>query len=339
VNRDDAKYTDLKITGEMLETAEIISRFDFNQTAAVAANIKSVGRLLMTGEGSSRLFPAKNAIDQAMRWGLDLRLHTDGARQAAEYDLSDFAVFGASNSGKTKEVVTLFDRLSKAGHQHLYALTANADTPLTRLARQDFILSCGREVAVAATKSVVEQALFYHSLVAQIAGKSNLAEKLPAVGCKFQGVLEADIDPDIIKTITSAKTIYFAGRNTGVAEELTLKTNETTRKPSGYLEGTYAVHGIEEVMTADEVVIVVSPFADEIDKFKEVLVDGVGMSVVAIHHEDTIFPTIKIPHDPDFTPYYEMAAGWSILIETGTALGVDVDHPQRARKVGNEFTG
>jgi glucosamine--fructose-6-phosphate aminotransferase (isomerizing) len=339
MNRTDAKYTNLKIIGEMLETAEIICRFDFNQAAAVAADINAAGRLLMTGEGSSRLFPAKNAIDQAMRWGLDLRLHTDGARQAAEYDLSDFAVFGASNSGKTKEVVALFDRLTKAGHQNLYALTANADTPLTKLAKKDFILTCGKEVAVAATKSVVEQALFYHALIAQIAGRQSLAEKLPTVGCKFQGVLEAPIDPDIIKTIAAAKTIYFAGRNTGVAEELTLKTNETTRKPSGYLEGTYAVHGIEEVMTPDEVVIVVSPFADEVEKFNEVLVDGVGMAVIAIHHEDTIFPTINIPNDPDFTPYYEMAAGWSVLIETGIALNVDVDHPQRARKVGNEFTG
>ena len=45
-----------------------------------------------------------------------------------------------------------------------------------------------------------------------------------------------------------------------MAEELTLKTNEITRKSSDYLEGTYAVHGIEEVMNADEVVIWVEPY-------------------------------------------------------------------------------
>ena len=55
--------------------------------------------------------------------------------------------------------------------------------------------------------------------------------------------------------IARAGTIYFAGRNDGVAEELTLKTNEITRKKSDYLEGTYAVHGIEEVMNPDDVVI------------------------------------------------------------------------------------
>ncbi len=49
--------------------------------------------------------------------------------------------------------------------------------------------------------------------------------------------------------------IYFAGRNNGVAEELTLKTNEITHKKSDYLEGTFSVHGIEETMRPEEVVV------------------------------------------------------------------------------------
>jgi glutamine---fructose-6-phosphate transaminase (isomerizing) len=60
-----------------------------------------------------------------------------------------------------------------------------------------------------------------------------------------------------------------------VAEELTLKTNKITRRKSDYLEGTYAVHGIEEVMEPGDVVFVIDPIDDEIQKFQEVLVDGV----------------------------------------------------------------
>ena len=33
----------------------------------------------------------------------------------------------------------------------------------------------------------------------------------------------------------------------------------------------------------------------------------------------------------------EMAAGWNLLVETGLRLGVNIDKPERARKVGNEF--
>jgi len=76
--------------------------------------------------------------------------------------------------------------------------------------------------------------------------------------------------------------IYFSGRNNGVAEELSLKANEITRKKSDYLEGTYAVHGIEEVMDKNDIVFVVDPIDEEVSKFQEVLEKGVGLKVVAI---------------------------------------------------------
>ena len=103
------------------------------------------------------------------------------------------------------------------------------------------------------------------------------------------------IDKAIVDQACDASTIYFAGYNDGVAEELTLKTNEITRKKSDFLEGSYAVHGIEEVMDAKDVVFVVDPIEGEIEKFQEVLVKGVGLTVVAIADRDTPFPTIRVP--------------------------------------------
>ncbi|MBN1406994.1 MAG: hypothetical protein JW956_04360, partial [Calditrichaceae bacterium] len=136
-----------------------------------------------------------------------------------------------------------------------------------------------------------------------------------------------------------APTIYFAGYNDGVAEELTLKTNEITRKKSDYLEGTYAVHGIEEVMDANDIVFVVDPIDEEIEKFQEVLVDGVGLKVVAISTKETPFNTIKVPNAGAMNPYIFLSAGWNLLVEIGLAAGIDLDKPERARKVGNEFIG
>jgi glucosamine--fructose-6-phosphate aminotransferase (isomerizing) len=147
------------------------------------------------------------------------------------------------------------------------------------------------------------------------------------------------IDKKIINAIASAGTIYFAGQNDGVAEELTLKTNEITRKKSDYLEGTYAVHGVEEVMNPDDVVILINPFKSELEKIKQTLADGVKMKVFAVCDEDTIFPTIKVPDIGELGNYVYLAAGWNILVETGVFLGINLDKPQRARKVGNEFIG
>ena len=82
-----------------METVDVVRNFNLAQTKDVAQTVRSLGRLLLTGEGSSRIFPAKNAIRKALRWQLDLSVFTEGSRQAAEYDLSRFSVFCASNSG------------------------------------------------------------------------------------------------------------------------------------------------------------------------------------------------------------------------------------------------
>lgn len=334
----DKRYTQFALVREMMQTPDIIRNFTLENAQDVINAVKQTGKLLITGEGSSRIFPAKNAIYSARRAGYDLNLVTEGGLQACCCDLSDFVVFGASYSGRTKEVIRLFDRLKTVGHRNLYALTANRNTKLESLAKKTFILSCGREDAVAATKSVVEQALFYQFLLAAVQG-ANLQKKLAQLADAFDTALAMPIDKKIIDAIAAGGTIYFAGRNDGVAEELTLKAGEIARKKSGYLEGTYAVHGVEEVMNPDDVVILVDPFRSELEKIKQVLVDGVGLKVFAVCDENTIFPTIKIPDIGELGNYVYLAAGWNILVEAGVSLGINLDKPQRARKIGNEFMG
>ena len=338
MNLQDAKYSQFALCREMMEIVDVVQGFDPLQTVEVAGEINSVGRLMLTGEGSSRLFPAKNAIRKTLTWGLDLQVVTDGSRQAAYYDLSKFGTFAASNSGRTKEVIKLLQQLNDRGNRHCYGLTAKEDNLLQDYTAQTFVLTCGWEEAVAATKSVAEQALFYQSIVSHIAGR-DMSSDLEGLGEKLKEVLTMEIDPAIVEIAAKAGHIYFAGFNDGVAEELTLKTNEITRRHSDFLEGTYAVHGIEEVMDPNDIVFVIEPFPEELPKFQEVLVDGVGMKVVAISTEETSMATIRVPEAGEMTPYVLLAAGWNLLVEIGLALGIDLDKPERARKVGNLFEG
>jgi glucosamine--fructose-6-phosphate aminotransferase (isomerizing) len=336
----DSHFGQFALVREMLDTAGLIGRINLQQSAPAAAQIRRVGKLFLTGEGSSRIFPAKNLIYEVLRRGLPLSVFTDGARQAHEYRLADYCVFAASNSGQTKEVISLFTQLSQQGHQARFGLTANAHTKLEDVSNQCFQLACGKEDAVAATKSVVEQALFYASLLLGYEdGTAALVAHQQQAAQLARQVLEADLDPKIVDAIAAAPVIYFAGRNNGVAEELTLKTNEITRKKSDFLEGTYAVHGIEEVMNPNDVVLVVDPFPAEAEKFKQVLVDGVGMHVIAIAATDTLFPTIKIPTLAGYDTVLQLLAGWNVLVHVGVAAGINLDKPERARKIGNEFLG
>ena len=335
MNLKEERYRKFALVREMMETSGIIRSFDPAVSERFVNKIKLNNGLFMTGEGSSRLFPAKRAIYSNMKKKFILPVITEGCTQAREYNLDDFSVFTASNSGQTKEVIRLVKILKEKNHKAIYALTANKNTKLEEFATDTHVLSCGKEDAVAATKSVIEQGLFYDSLLRSLRGEK--MEGLKALGDKTEEVLTAKIDKEIIDIIKNADVLYWAGRDNGVAAELALKTNEITRKKSDFLEGTYALHGIEEVMDKNEVLIWVDPFDVDQDKFLECLVKNVGIRIIAISSQKTMFPTIEIPQSDQYSEYLQLTAGWNILVETGVALGIDLDHPKRARKVGNEY--
>jgi glutamine---fructose-6-phosphate transaminase (isomerizing) len=336
MNLTNPKYSNYALVREMLETTGVVRKFDPSVADPFAEQALRKKGLFLTGEGSSRIFPAKRAMYDNLKWGGPLSIFTDGSTQAIEYKLNEMAVFGASNSGQTKEVIRLFMKLQEENHDALFGLTANHGTRLESLTHHTHVLNCGKEDAVAATKSVIEQGLFYDAVIRKMLGKCFCGfDELPD---HIEKALTLEIDPEIVQAASQADMIYFAGRNNGVVEELTLKTNEITRKKSDFLEGTYAVHGIEEVMDKNEVVIIVEPFPSEEDKFMQCLVKGVGMKVIAISSHQTSFPTVIIPDGGKMSSYVELAAGWNLLVDIGLALGIDLDKPVRARKIGNEFT-
>lgn len=337
MNLSDPKYANFALVEEMLRTPDLVGDFDFDQTKSMASAIQTQKKLFFTGEGSSRIFPAKSFISSALQAGLNLQVATDGSLQAMDYDLKDWAVLAASNSGQTKEIVMLFKNLAESGHSKRYGVTANALTLITELSNESIVLSCGKEKAVAATISVVEQALVYRSILCHLLNCDCPAKKKQAAELMSQ-TLAAEYPNDLIQKMAAAPVIYLAGRNNGVAEELALKTNEITRKRSQFLEGTIVVHGIEEVMNPEDVAILIDPFESEYDKMKKSLIDGVGMTVIAISKTQTPFPTIRIPTLFGYDLFLQLMAGWNLLVQCGVACGVDLDKPKRARKIGNEFT-
>jgi glucosamine--fructose-6-phosphate aminotransferase (isomerizing) len=333
--KSDPRYTRFALVREMLETVEVIRDFDWKR--AIGTRLGSQ-KLLLSGEGSSRIFPAKRAISHCLHEGNPLHLVTEGARQAAEYALDGFHVFLASNSGRTAEAVALAELLRRTrSAAHVTAVVASEGTPLGELADNTFVLDCGREEAVAATKSVVEQALYYHAVICGAGGPRTRTPDLRGLADAFASALAMDIPGELVAEAAAAPVLYIAGRNDGVAEELTLKTNEITRKKSDYLEGTYAVHGIEEVMQPGEFLVLIDPYPEEEEKIGSVIAEQVGVRVVAIAPRKTRFPTVLVPEVPVLQPYVSLAAGWNLLVEIGLALDIDLDRPERARKVGNEY--
>lgn len=336
---DREPYSSFGLVKDMLSAVDVVRKFDPSVVDHIAKQIPTTVKLLLTGEGSSRLFPAKGVIAEARRKNWPLMIHTEAGRQAQEYDLADWGVMAMSNSGRTAEVIRLYTQLNEAKHPRHFSLAAFPQSTLESLATAGSVLKCGKETAVAATKSVIEQALFCRALVEKIVGVNSLHSRLADLSAHIHTALTQPIDPEITRKVSRAGTVYCAGRNDGVAEELTLKINEITRKHSDFLEGTYAVHGVEESMRADDVIIWIEPYAESEQKFHDVLVKGVGLTVIAISSRPTMFPTIQIPDAGDLAGFVQLVAGWNLLVEAGLQLGINIDKPERARKVGNEFTG
>jgi len=334
MNLQDNKYNQFFLIREMLETGEIVKHLDIKKILSYEKEVKKE-RIFFTGEGSSRIFPAKKIMYEAQKKGYKEDFYTDCATQALEYNLLDSTVFVASNSGKTKEDLELIQKLKRQNHDNIISIVANAGTPIMNEAHLSYLLTCGKEKAVPATKSVVEQALFYDLLFRKL-NNTELPD-VNKLGNLILQVLQMPIPDEMTETLMNSKIIYFAGRNNGVAEELALKANEIARKKSDFLEGTYVFHGVEEVMNTDEVVVIVDPFKEEEEKYKNVLVKGIGLKVVAISTRKTIFPTMIIPEYGDFTNYLEIAAGWNLLVEIGINTGIDMDKTVRARKVGHKI--
>ena len=336
MNLKDNKYARYYLVQEMMGTVPTVAKFDPDCSRFVADSVRRSGRIFFAGEGSSRLMPAKNARRRAMGWGLDVNVQLDGCHQGEGYDLSRYTVLVDSNSGRTKEALMLAKKLRAEGHKDCFSLSANPDTPIEQTCAAGHVLGCGWEEAVAATKSVVEQGLFCESVFWHLAGR-DMKAALAGLPEKLEAALTLEIPEEVVAWVKGARTIYFSGYNDGVAEELTLKTNEITRRKSDFLEGTYAVHGIEEVMQEGDVVFLVDPIESEYEKFRSVL-GGAGVHVVAISTKQTPFDrTIVVPDAGEMQPYVYLCAGWNILVEVATGDGIDLDKPERARKVGNEM--
>ena len=336
MNLKDNKYSQYYLVQEMMGTVQAVAAFDPACSEFVADSVRRTGAIMFSGEGSSRIMPAKNARRKAMSWGLPLNVQNEGSHQAMEYDLSGYSILLDSNSGRTKETLMLAQSLKSKGHKETFSLSANPDTPLEQACVKGHVLGCGWEQAVAATKSVIEQGLFCESIIWNVAGK-DMKTALKGLPEKIETALTLPVSSEIVEWVKGAHTIYFGGMNDGVAEELTLKTNEITRRKSDFLEGTYAVHGIEEVMQPGDIVFLVNPIESEYDKFLTVF-GNAKVHVVAIDTKETPFEkTVIVPDAGEMQAYVYLCAGWNILIEVGVSDGINLDKPERARKVGNEM--
>ncbi|MEK6869205.1 MAG: SIS domain-containing protein [Nanoarchaeota archaeon] len=329
---------------EMLESADVIKNFDFNITSKLAKEIGSK-RVVFTGMGSSVLFPARQAKSRAFELNINNRVEEFFASDLLSYnDFSGTYVLLCSNSGMTKETILLLEHIKKRKAKYA-AVTAVPDSILAKKCKDRIIMQCGFEKGVAATKSVIEQGLILDSLVLNLAKNQGKKINFGKIKRYASGAsksilwnINANVPNNMVNDLANASSIYFIGRKTGVADEITLKAHEIARKSAFFYPDTHIVHGIEESIESNPIVLF------EPSKFKNFIGDFTGFSkringnLYGIDSKRLI-GGVKIKSTPYFENYCLLAAGWGLLKNIAKKQNINIDKPRKAVKVGNPYKG
>ncbi|MDA3850292.1 MAG: SIS domain-containing protein [Spirochaetaceae bacterium] len=338
------KTKNFTLLKDMKDSIELIRQFNPARVIPLAELSKDCRRIIICAEGSSRLFPGGLTTHQSLgrtkrHWSalggrelLDLLENPENSWENCFFLL-------ISNSGRTSELIDVAVHLNQQNHPFWASITVHEDSALDRMAPCSLTLNCGEEGAVAATKSVMEQALVIQSLYRNLEGLAPFSSpRMKELSQGLARIMEAPVNQGLVDSLVKAGKIYMAGRQDGVAAELSLKTLEILRKSAEYLPGTLALHGIEEVMGPEDVIVFCGDYKADRSKIEKHLLKGTGIRAIylarGISPDQGLSPQVM---EADLEPYLILGAGWRLLVAAGLQMGHDLDHPQRARKVGNEM--
>ena len=101
ITMDIKNLTQYGLVQDMLETINVIQKFNPQAIVDVCKQYLDTDWLILTGEGSSRIFPAKMMIHQAMLRWYHGQIITQWARQLMEYDIQDYTICALSKPKKS----------------------------------------------------------------------------------------------------------------------------------------------------------------------------------------------------------------------------------------------
>ncbi|WP_377291956.1 SIS domain-containing protein [Rhizobium sp. SG2393] len=208
---------------------------------AIAASLKTTGRLLLLGMGGSHY--VARAVEPLYRaLSIDALALPLSEQLGAPLPLDGRTILVTSQSGESAEVLRWFAENGTAAET--FGLTLEGGSFLARAA-PGLIGAGGTERAFAATRSLtITFAL--HLAILEALGQDP-ADALAA--------LQAPETPDLseaLAALAGVRTIVTSGRRLqGVAEALALGLTELSRLPCFSLEGGQLRHGPMEMLSAD----------------------------------------------------------------------------------------
>lgn len=318
---------------EIESAIDFLNNFDREKVEKFLLNIKLP--VLVGAMGSSYYLPAGRAQSLMSNPQTSSKIKFTLASEGYAIKKNNFeSLLLISNSGQTREVISLAEGFTK---NKIFAVTSNKKSDLAHVAENIYELKSGKEKAVAATKSIIEQSIICESLVRLAEGKSLPGkEELLKVARAMRENKDIEVDNKLLVLISGARTVYFAGGSCGIGEEVALKFSELAKKKSKFVPGTQILHGTEEVIEKGDVVFLLfaNRYKEYMDRFEQ-MKQKTGCYFVAVG-EDCDFADFnpKINLVSGYRPYCILAYFWNILTRFALIKGYSLDKGDKITKVG-----
>jgi glucosamine--fructose-6-phosphate aminotransferase (isomerizing) len=327
---------------EMAEQPEVLRRFVSRFDDHVAAL-----RSALPSRPAGVAFLARGSSDNAAvlgRYAVEVAAGIPSALLAASVhtvydatiDYTGWVVVSLSQSGQTPEIVTVTERLRRAGAVTV-AVTNSASSALAGVADVTVPLDAGEELAVPATKTVTSSLLAVLAVTAALGTLPCSAASLAALP-EVVAALLSDVDAvtSVGAALAEADRVVVTGRGLllPAALETALKLQETTGMLAQGLSTADLRHG-PVAATGPEVPVVAlaAPGAAEADTralADEVAVRGARAVVLGARPGDAV----SLPDVPEIlAPIPAVVRGQQLALAASLARGVDPDRPVGLRKV------
>ena len=206
---------------------------EFARVAAAARQGRSLVRFVGHGSSDNAATYGVYAFGLLAGWTALRDSITLTVYYGAEVDVSGSIVLGLSQSGRTPDVVAYLER-ARAGGAFTVAVTNDPGSEMARAAEAVLPLGAGDELAVAATKTYVNQLAALALLAAHIGGKGpRIAEAIRDAADRLENALPA-LDAktqELAVPFSYVGRMFVIGRGAeyATAREIALKLLETCR--------------------------------------------------------------------------------------------------------------
>ncbi len=260
----------------------------------------------------------------------------------AKLDLRDALVIGISQSGEGADVNIVLENSRRSGATTL-AITNEANSGMTQIADETFLIHAGRERSVAATKTYTGQLMIFHLLAAALSGDKRFAEveRLPELAARSLG-LGPQVE-EMVERYAFMDHCVVVGRglNYANAYEFAIKLMETCYVVAERFSSADFLHGPIAMIGRGFPAFLFAPPGKTLRGMKDLLgrLTKLGAETVVISSEDAVLKpatrALKIPERVSEAlspiPYIIPAQMFAALL--AKAKGLSPDSPRSLAKV------